>query len=272
MVNLPKHDVSPEKHRRRQHYHETSAKNLKDSIEKFDFSKFDTFYLKADLPDEILLASNPMWANQRFGVVNTVQNSACVAFIAQLILDRFSSEDVFFKDLLKEIEEKGYRIWKFSKNPKSLNLPDLNLKEIKKRFSADDPIQYCKSLKEVYQLYGQPVGIGGSMFLIDNIIRLLSNKPTICETRIQTVNKIFLNLSHGIPVPLRVENSIYHKDLSKVEGHYVTLFGIDNGMAIVVDSSFEPSGVNILPAKQLFEAMLGNEKLICAWDLSSCSV
>lgn len=271
MVKLPKYDVSPEMHRSRQHYHESSAKNLKDSIEKFTLSRLDTLNLKVTLPEEIPLASNPMWANQRFGAVNTVQNSACVAFIAQTIFNHFSFEDIFLKDLLKEIEEKGYRLWKFSNNPRSLNLPDFNLKEIQKQFPPDDYIQYCKSLKEVYQLYGHPVGIGGSMFLIDNVIQLIAGKSAAYKTRIQSVNKMLLNLYHGIPVPLRVENCIYHKDTSKADGHYVILYGIEKGNAIIVDWSYEPNGINVIPVKQLFKAMIENEKLICAWDLSSCN-
>lgn len=267
MINLKNCNVSPEEHAKRRNYHLTSGKSLKASISKFDVSILDSGYFLAKIPDNVPLASDPRWCNRQFGAVNTVEKSACIAFVSKVILD-FYSISVSMEDLFVEIEQKGYRQWKLTKRTKTLSMPKIDFASLKNAFPDDEEIQNCQSLREIFEVAGSPSGIGGSMFFIDNLINELCNNSNI-ETRIQTIDKLLSNLSSGIPVPMRVQNSIYHRDPSRAEGHYVTLFGIVNGTAIVVDSSYtESSGLRCLPVKQLFDAMLGNENLICAWDLS----
>jgi len=219
------------------------------------------------------MASNPQWANRPFGAVNTVEKSACVAFIGKMILD-FYGFDISMEELLVKIENKGYRMWKLEKKAKTLNIPFAEVSAIKKQFHEDDPIQKCNTLEDIYELYGEPIGIGGSMFVIDNIIESIAIKPVRLynDTRIHSVHQLLWNLINGIPVPIRVQNSIYHDDPTRKEGHYVMLIGISCGNAIVLDSSYDfGNGINILPAKQLFKAMLWDNNLICAWNLSPCT-
>ncbi len=215
-------------------------------------------------------AHNPKWAKRQFGAVNTVENSACIAFVSKVMLDYFgSSHDL--EEILSELENKGYRLWKFANNSRTLSTPKFEVDSIKKEFPADDPIQKCKTLEEIGQLYGEAVGIGGAACALDNIIHLLANQPlNTYNTRISDFKKIISNLKNGIPVPMRVENSVYHHDKSRVGGHYVVLFGLSNGNALVFDSN-EDNVLKYISASQLFNAMVKNEELIAAWDFSPCA-
>ena len=273
MFILPEFRVPYAEYRARQSKYEECGNKLKESLESYDFSTLDSISFIVKLPSEIPMASDSRWANRQFGAVNTVQNSACVAFVSKVILNFFGI-DIPMEDLLTEIENKGYRLWRLAdRKKKTLNMAYPNVEQIKKEFPEDDPIWQCKTLEEIYQLCGKPEGIGCSMFVIDNIINYIAKKPidVYRDTRIQSIDKLLWNLEHGIVVPLRVQNSIYHDDPNRKEGHCVTLFGISHGKAIVVDTSFDgANGINILPAEQLINAMLWNKGLICAWDLSSC--
>jgi len=274
MLNLPKFNLPLAEHRQRQALHEEAAKHLKESFTTFNYHFLDTFNWVVPMKTfYVPMASNPQWANRPFGAVNTVEKSACVAFVAKMIL-AFYGFDISMEELLVKIETKGYRMWKLAKKAKTLNLPYLEATTIKNMFYEDDPIQLCHTLEDIYELYGKPVGIGGSMFVIDNIINCIAIKPVRLynDTRIHSVHQLLWNLINGIPVPIRVQNSIYHDDPSRKEGHYVMLIGISCGNAIVLDSSYDlGNGINILPAKQLFKAMLWDNNLICAWNLSPCT-
>ena len=274
MLNLPEFNLPLTEHRQRQASHEEAAKHLKESFATFNYTNLDTFNFVVPMKHfYVPMASDPQWANRPFGAVNTVQNSACVAFVAKMILD-FYEFDISMEDLLSEIENKGYRMWKLAKKAKTLNLPYPEVKAIKNQFYADDPIQLCNTLESIYELYGEPVGIGGSMFVIDNIINIIATKPVRIynDTRIHSVHQLLWNLINGIPVPIRVQNSIYHDDPSRTEEHYVMLIGISCENAILLDSSYSlAGGINILPVTQLFKAMLWDDKLVCAWNLSPCT-
>lgn len=267
-VKIPYYFVPQEEHRIRQSYHENAGQALRSSIEQYDFLKLDTMCHMVELPDEVPIASNPKWADRNFGAVSTVEKSACVAFVAKVICDHFGI-NVSMEDLISEIENKGYRIWKLAKEPKSLCIPKAELDKIKEQFPKEHDIQKCKTLEEVYHQYGYPIGIGGSMFCIDNLIKAIKGENT--ETRIENIEKILSNLDAGIPVPVRVENSVYYGEkTNKKGGHYVTLYGIQQGLAFIVDSSCKESGgIRALSARQFLYAMVANREKICAWDLSS---
>ena len=181
---------------------------------------------------------------------------------------------------LKEIEEKHYRLWKLANRDKTLSMPTISLEELKAEFPDDEPIQSCNSLDEVYSVAGNPVGIGGSMFFLDNLIYLVCRwndidvvKPysgSSYGTRIYNVDSLLENLEMGCPIPLRVENSVYLNDSSLKGGHYITLYGFNSGTAIVVDSNIDSNaGIKELPIKQLFDAMIANPNLVCAWNPST---
>jgi len=243
----------------------TTSNTLPDDSTTPSFKSYDR---KLSFP--VSSAHNPEWAKRQFGAVNTVENSACIAFVSKFMLDYFGSSHDLEK-ILSELENKGYRLWKFANNSRTLSTPKFEVDSIKKEFPADDPIQKCKTLEEIGQLYGEAVGIGGAACALDNIIHLLANQPlNTYNTRIDDFKKIISNLENGIPVPMRVENSIYHHDKSRVGGHYVVLFALIEGTAYVFDSN-EDNGIKYISVSQLFNAMVANEELIAAWDFSPCA-
>lgn len=281
---LPECTLEKSKYLARKNYFLESGKDLKDSVESFNLglptfisttvtfpfgsiAMINSYDRKLTFP--VQLAHTSKWSNRNFGAVNTVENSACVAFVSKLMLDYFGF--VYeLEDILLELESKGYRLWKLANNSRTLSTPNLSPNSIKEEFPSVDPIQTCTSLDEIYQLYGEPVGIGGSASAIDNIIHYIAKQPvTAFNTRITSIKKIINNLNHSIPVPMRVENSIYHNDAYRKGGHYIILFALIEGAAFCFDSN-EYNGINILPAKRLFEAMVANEQLIAAWDFSPC--
>ena len=271
-LNLPHFKLSPREHILRQCNHEESAKDLRSSIENYLNSSERRTGVIVDLPDEIPMASNPKWKNRTFGAVNTVEKSACVAFVSKVILDHFGYK-ISMLSLLHEIERKGYRVWKLEKRSEKLYLSYPDLERIQDYFPDDLDIQYCSNLADLYDIAGKPVGIGGSMFLIDNVINYISeNDLKIAnDTRIHSIDQLFKNIVNGYPVPLRVNNSIYHDDPKKTGGHYITLFGIVNNQAILVDSSLDQnSGIVNIPFDRLLKAMIVDENLICAWNLHHC--
>lgn len=280
MFRLPKCDVPSLQYHERQDYNIKCGKALKASLNSYSLdncsviaTNFDCGVIESYDRTELIVvpyAGNPEWANRRFGAVNTVENSACIAFVAKMSLDYFGF-NYSMESIISELEANGYRKWKFKYNRKTLSTPQLDAKSIREEFSEDDPIQSCQTLEEIYHLYGEPVGIGGAAVAIDNVINFIANKPYhSLSTRISSIDKVLENLKNGILVPVRVNNAVYHSDDSRAGGHYVVLFALSNGYAYVLDSS-EPTGINILPAKQFLDAITANENLIAVWDLSSCA-
>lgn len=112
------------------------------------------------------------------------------------------------------------------------------------------------------------MGIGGSVFLMDNLISVLSGGKVeaVKQTRIHSVTGIINNLKRNFWVPLQVNNAIYTGDPTRTEGHYVTLYGVKDGVALVWDSSV---GDVKLSFEQLMKAVVADKGLITAWDISS---
>lgn len=281
---LPECTLEKEQYLARKDYFLESGKALKDSITSFNLglttclattltspfaniTMVDSYDRKSSF--SIPSAHAPSWANRQFGAVNTVENSACIAFVSKIMLEYFGFS-YKLEDILSELETKGYRLWKFANNSRTLSTPNFDVDSIKKEFPSDDPIQDCKNVEEIKQLYGEPVGIGGAACALDNIIHYLAKQPSnTFNTRITDFKKIIENLKMGIPVPIRVENSIYHNDNSRKGGHYVVLFGLIEGKAYVLDTSVK-NGIKTISAQRLFKAMLATEQLIAAWDFSPC--
>lgn len=281
MFRLPKCDMPFKQYHERQDYNIECGKNFKTSLNFHSIdccsviaTNFNCGVIESYDRTELIrvpYAGNPEWATRQFGAVNTVENSACIAFVAKMVLDYFGF-NYSMEDILSALESNGYRKWKLSRNKKTLSTPQLNAESIKAEFPEDDPIQSCETLEEIFHLYGEPVGIGGAAVAIDNVINYIAHKPYhSLSTRISSIDKVLENLKNGILVPVRVNNAIYNDDDSRVGGHYVVLFALLNGYAFVLDSS-EPTGINILYAKQFFNAVTANENLIAVWDLSCCLV
>lgn len=273
MFNIPEFDVQAKDRNKRNQNNVAAGDEFKSSVKNLSDSFLDNLDLMVELPDEIPLATHPKWKDRTFGAVNTVEKSACVAFTSKVILDFFSIS-TSMESLLSEIEDKGYRLWKLKNRKQTLTMAHPDLEKIKSAFPDDAEIQACKSLEEIYEVAGEPEGIGGSAFLIDTLIKYIgphNNHLSIAyDTRVRSFDKLLDNLKNGYPVPLRVQNSIYHNDTKRIGGHYVTLFGIKNGQAIVVDSSLsKTAGVRILPVRQLLDAVtFTNPGLVFVWDLS----
>ena len=274
MLNLPMFNVSPEQHKLRQSNHIDSGRALKMSITKTNLMDMYNVLVNVPLPDSVCMASNPKWADRTFGAVNTVQKSACLCFVAKEILDHPTYRDYYgtvsMEEIFTEAENKGYRMWKLAHRTTTLNDSYPSLEYFKEVFKKDEDIQNCHTVEEVYQTAGMPVGIGGSMFFIDNLIANISNSQIQVgfHTRLHSIEEIIDNLKAGYPVPVRVNNAIYLNDPSKKEGHYVMLFGFEYGNAIIVDTSHDKSsGVLKIPVWRLFKAMTADDNLICAWNI-----
>ena len=171
------------------------------------------------------------------------------------------------------MEQKCYRQWNIPglKNivgrPVTLNEPTIDLETLKNKFIGNDELQKCNSLNEVYSKFGNPFGIGISVFFIDNVIKLVFNNNTIDiadDTRIKSVEHILDVLESGYPVLIRVNNAIYHEDTNRAEGHYITILGFSNGMAHIFDTSI--ANEIIIPIERLLKASISNENTIFVWN------
>lgn len=267
---LPQCSVSVEAHQARREICLIAGQELETSVRSRLWNELIT-NLTCGMPTSLLpritMSNDKRWANLPFGAVNTIEASACVALVSKYMLD-FFGYNVPFMDVVEEIVQKGYRQWKFGNRSKTLAFPTIELNEIKSVFKKDERIQACKSLEELYNVAGNPVGIGGSAYALDQLAVMLANFQTeaYTQTRIRSVVQIVKNLRKCIPVPIRVSNAIYHNDQERSGGHYVVLTGLANGTATVMDSS---EGERQLPAQQLFKAIIKDPGLIAAWDFSN---
>lgn len=266
---MPSIYVSPKRHEFRQFLHAKSGLDLENSVDSFDFSSLIEENYSIDFPESIPFASDPKWKDMPFGPVGTIETSGCVVLTTKVILDYFGYSDISVEDITDFCVSRGYRMWKFPKLSKSLNLKEISLENIKKEFPDNSEVLNSKTLSDLYQKFGKPVGIGGSVYFIDNLISVLSNESEKLNvgynTRIRKVNDLIDNLKDGIPVPMRVNNRIYLDNPHKKGGHYVTLFAIKYGIAVVVDTSKE-KGLYSLPFERLMQAAIADPDLTCVWD------
>lgn len=272
MKNLAKFSLQKEQHQARSLAHTEAGKAFKASVEGYDFQKLETAnYAPKAYPKFSIAGEDPREKTTLFGAVNTVYASGCVVYVSDTIRTQYDStgSNTSVLELAEEAANKGYRSWKFANYSKPyFTSPKVDVDEVKEQFKDIVPeVQDCETVEELESLLGKVTGIGGSMFLIDNIICMLSQKEltAVRDTRITTVEKVIENLKNGIMVPIRVNNSIYHNDPNRAGGHYVILAGIEKGEAVILDSAI---GINRIPAKRLFEAAVANEGLIAVWDLS----
>ena len=261
--------ISKPDHHMRSLVHRQAGKCLAESIETFNFDELnDLNYIVMGIPDEVPLATNPRFATLPFGAVGTVSEAGCIAFVTKYILDYFGI-DFSMEEWISEVCYKGYRMWKFQNLAKTLSSPRLDFNLIKEELSSDELANF-KTIEDLISFYGKPVGIGGSFYLIDAVIRGIANMilddVEYAECRIWCVEDIIYNIKNNIFVPVRIDNSVYHNNPSKKGGHFVILLGFENDEAIVYDSSI---GFHHLPLKRFFSAIAtGYDKdLVAAWDL-----
>lgn len=281
--NIPEFTVTPEEHAKRSSNHQHACKSFVESVKQLngDYSSFDKLNCGAELPDMVPFASNPKWKDLPFGAANTCGNAACSALQTSVVLnylDNIASDKRIFADLtpsvmdvIHELTHKGYRSWKLANKPSTMTEPEATLEGIKKHFPDDDEIQKCDDVNKIFEQFGKPEGIGGSIYWLDNVIKLFSFNNYIdiaCQTRVHTVENAVENLSNGIVVPIRVQNSVYLGDENHSGGHYVTWFRIEEGMAVIVDTAMEERcGIYRIPVKQLLDAIVFNPGMAVVWDV-----
>ena len=261
-VNVPK-----EVHLRRREKNNSIGELLTISVNGFDYKSLENKSILVKIPQDILLASNPMFCDYPNGAYGTVESSGCMNLIGTYHLNRYGF-NVLVQEVTDAIAEKGGRIIKF--NGKSLSIPKFDLELIKEQFPEDKQMQTITNLQELREKYGEETGIGGSFFIFDNLIWALlgfRSEVDLSQTRLTKVENIVENIGNGIPVPMRVSNAVYHNDESRREGHFITLIGIEYGIAIVYDTSL---GFKRLPFRQLMKAATANPGLIAAWNLREC--
>lgn len=276
-MKLAKFSVSAEEHKKRQEAHRRIGAELKASYQammKEDWEDIEGIRLFSKYPHNLILQSDPIFETIPFGPVGTVMSSGCVAFVSAYIIEHYIDRRLEMRAWANTVVEKGYRSWRFENFPKvSFTSREVDLDEVKKKLGMLEPkILKCESTEELFRLTGKPEGIGGSMFLIDNVIAQLSKgnisgdmTSILGKTRISSVQDVISNLFNGYMVPMRVNNSIYHADPARTGGHYVILVGLYDGEAHVLDSLI---GFKRLPFRRLIEAALADDGLIACWDLS----
>lgn len=274
-MELRKFHVTPDEHKVRQLIHQKKGSEFKKSIERMSMSDWNLFASKrmfANYPHQIVLQSDPIFQNAPFGAVGTLQSAGCVVFVTAYIISYYTEKQVDIIKLGEEVAQKGYRSWKFENFPDSFTNSKIDLKEVHQKLGkSDSRILKCMDLESLYKITGKPQGIGGSVFLVDNVIKELWKKEStddikeyIEKTRLDNIWEIYANIRKKVMVPLRVNNSIYYNDVKRKGGHYVILIGFDYGNAVVLDSL---NGFFRLPFRRLMEAASADENLIAVWDM-----
>lgn len=270
MKKLKKFKLTPTEHQERSTAHIEAGKKIAESVKSYDFTTLKEINYVVKNHPEVVIAGKDQKENETlFGPVDTIAKGGCIIYVGTMILRNYG-HNIDVITLANEAVKKGYRSWGFKKYMSQYFItPTIDIKEIKEKFSKEiTEVGNCETVEELEEILGKVTGIGGSAFLVDNIISLLSDEKLrpVLDTRITTMEQALENLKNGILVPMRVNNTIYHNDTKRVGGHNIILAGISNGEAILLDSSL---GINKIPAERLFKAAIANEGLISVWDLSN---
>ena len=282
--DVPSCTVSRKEHIRRSDFQREASEAFLQSVKDLsgNYSIFNGLNCGAKLPDSVPFASNPKWNNMPFGAANTCGNASCGALQASVVINYFNniaspSSKMLFElnptvsSVIDALVQKGYRSWKLENKPGAMSAPVATLDAIYERFPDDEEVQACTSLDEVFEKFGKPSGVGTNFFWLDNVINLFSLDDELeigRDTRITSVGKILQNLSRGIVVPIRVENSVYLGDPNHKGGHYVTWFAIEDGNAVIVDTAMEKScGIYTIPVSQVMDAITAGPGMAVVWDV-----
>lgn len=282
--DVPSCTVPREEHIRRSDFQKKASEEFLQSVKELsgNYSIFNGLNCGAELPDSVPFASNPKWNDMPFGAANTCGNASCGALQASVVINYFnniaslSSKMPFelnptVSSVIDALVQKGYRSWKLENKLGAMSAPVATLEAIQERFPDDEEVQTCTSLDEVFEKFGKPSGVGTNFFWLDNIIKLFSLDDELeigRDTRITSVGKILQNLSRGIVVPIRVENSVYLGDPDHKGGHYVTWFAVEDGNAVIVDTAMEKScGIYTIPVSQVMDAITAGPGMAVVWDV-----
>ena len=267
--DLTRCQLPREQHEKRQSYHLLYGTSLKKSVEIRNEIGWEVEDAVANKPQGIFVPMAKQYSTIPFGAANTVEKAGCICFVSYYLLQKYDVDSTMpFLEWVDEVVQKGYRTWKFSKYPGTFYSPKVSIDEARARFEGVVDLTDCGTEEELFGKLGEPVGIGGSVFLMDNVISCLSGgkAKAVEDTRIKSVTGIINNLKCNFWVPLRVNNAIYHDDSTQTGGHYVTLYGVKDGYALVWDSSI---GNVKLPFMILMNAVVADKGLITAWDIRS---
>lgn len=276
--------VPKDVHIKRSDFQKEASDQFLQSVKELsgNYSIFKGLTCGAELPDSVPFASNPKWIDMPFGAANTCGNASCGALQTAVVINYFNSisspsSKMLFEltpsvsSIINTLVEKGYRSWKLENKHGAMSTPVATLEAIQERFPDDEEVQTCTSLDEVFEKFGKPSGVGTNFFWLDNVIKLFSLDDELeigRDTRITSVGKILQNLSRGIVVPIRVENSVYLGDPDHKGGHYVTWFAVEDGNAVIVDTAMEKScGIYTIPVSQVFDAITSGPGMAVVWDV-----
>lgn len=283
LSSFPGSDKSKAEHNFRMDLHKMFGNYIGQSTQKFLDSTSDLRVL-ADLSNsqhlintcrglaqagKFELASNHP---ENFGAVGTIEHCGCVVLAPYNALSIIYNSKVpfSFSALTKVAVSGGYRKVCFEKRRRpALGMPVLTMQAVLEAFPDDPDVQNCKDLKDVQELLGNLVGIGGSMFFIDELIGLMGHVTPYMATRLYTFSSILDTLSRGIPVTIRVNYGHMLNDPTKTEGHYVNLVGFEDDHAVIVDSSI-PGFIYECPSRRFLESMImdTDRGLTCVWNLA----
>lgn len=269
MIKLKEFKLEPTEHQERKIAHIQAGDAFVNSVSTYDFTTLkEVNYVVEKHPQVIIAGEDHREQETSFGPVDTIAKAGCIIYVGTMILRNYG-KNIDAVDLADEAVKKGYRSWGFKNHMKDYFIsPTIDVEEVKAKFSEEIPeVNNCQSVEDLEEILGKVTGIGGSAFVVDNIISILSGNilRPVLDTRITTVEAVLENLKNGIMVPMRVNNTIYHNDEKRVGGHNIILAGISNGEAILLDSSL---GINRVPTERLFKAAAANKGLIVVWDLS----
>lgn len=268
--------VSPENHKLRKRCATISTQTLCESISSFlrDTNQLFEGLKKGSYPlleraeqmmGKWVLASDPRWKDWSFGCANTLEKSGCLPFCALnlLILTR-KAYDITpreVKEFTDDLVEKGYRRWHFANSTKNLGWSEINMDLIRHEF----PEFEANNDEEILKILGEPQGIGGAMFYLDQLLAVYCGLKPYEETRCSTWQEVLNCLQDGSPVPVRIDLGISDGNAS-TGGHYATLLGFNNNQeAVLLDSSAD-AGIRVVPAERLLNSMLYPKTMVCAWN------
>lgn len=307
--SIPEFTRSKEEHQLRSEYHKEKGKKFEDdyfflysNVSQADPSIFNIpdnrmTYLAKYLASSkrFVYQKDPRWADVPFGAANTLGAAGSLVFeatnfliLCYFLLDLKIEKPSLFhnggesavREINRLVVTKEYRPWslEYDSVKKTFFAPKVKKQVVKEAFKDYPKVQKCRTIKELEEILGKPMGIGGHMFFMDELIAHIGHQSAIPykETRLESFEEIEDNLKYGIPVPMRVNNSIFDNTFGSdtpsnlprnSAGRYVICVGIENGNAIVIDANSKEL-LRTVPILTLYHAITADHGLTCVWDAS----
>lgn len=270
MRNIRRIELPAQEHLQRQTIYQDSTRQLIESfkgklsghIPRYDPKNFPLIeFVKGNEHFEIPLASDPRWAQKRFGAVGTIQSSGCLP-LALCTMLRLMGEKAEVTDLVNEVVNKGFRFWSFGNYPKvTLNWPDCrNLNRIKEQFLD---LCHVTDIEEALRILGPIHGIGGHAYAIDEFIAAYTGQKAYEDTKVYSWEQVVANLENKCSVPIRFDRRLLTQQTPS-EGHYGVLIGLRGHNAVIIDSS-APGGILEVPIEKFIVSVISDGRAT-AWN------